>query len=425
MTSEPIGLDPNRYRPDFPILATVRDGVPLVYLDNAATTQRPRQVIQAMVDTYEQHYANVHRGIHWLADQTTDLYETAREKVRAFINAPSTDQVIFTCGATAAINLVARTWGDANVREGDEILLTEMEHHSNLVPWHQLAERAGAVIRWIPVSDDGRLDLNVLDDVLSRKTKLVAVTGVSNVLGTINPVAEIIARAHGVGALALIDGAQSVPHLKTDVMALDADFLAFSGHKMMGPSGVGVLYGKRHLLEAMPPFLGGGSMIRRVKIDSFEPAAIPARFEAGTPPIVPAIGLGAAIDYLDTVGLEAIHQHEQLLTQRAHEILNGQSGVQIVGPEPKHKGGIVSFVLDRIHAHDVAQLLDRHGIAIRAGHHCAMPLHKRFGLTATNRASFYFYNTLAEIDRFGEALEQVRHVFHRRKTAPKAAEPKC
>lgn len=425
MKRMPSGLDPNRYRPDFPILATVHDGMPLVYLDNAATTQRPRLVIQAMVDTYEQHYANVHRGIHWLADQTTDLYETAREKVRALINAPSTDQIVFTCGATAAINLVARTWGDTNVYEGDEILVTEMEHHSNLVPWQQLAERTGAVIRWIPVTDDGRLDLNELDSLLTRKTRLVAVAGVSNVLGTVNPVAEIIARAHAVGAVVLVDGAQSVPHATTDVVALDADFLAFSGHKMLGPSGVGVLYGKRHLLEAMPPFMGGGSMIRRVKIDRFEPADIPARFEAGTPPIVPAIGLGAAIDYLNAVGLDAIRQHEQLLTQRAHEILNAQSGARIVGPEPKYKGGIVSFVLDRIHAHDVAQLLDRHGVAIRAGHHCAMPLHKRFGLIATNRVSFYFYNTLAELDRFAEALDQVRHVFHRRKTSPPAATPKC
>jgi cysteine desulfurase/selenocysteine lyase len=411
-------LDPYRYRPDFPILSQVlHDGVPLVYLDNAASTQRPRQVIQTMVDTYEQFYANVHRGIHWLADQSTDLYEGAREKVRALINAPSTDQVVFSYGTTAAINLVARTWGDANVRQGDEILVTELEHHSNLVPWQQLAERTGAVIRFIPVTDDGLLDLTVLDQLLTRRTKLVAVTAVSNVLGTITPVAEIIRRAHEVGALVLVDGAQSVPHLKTDVVALDLDFLAFSGHKMMGPSGVGVLYGKRRLLEAMPPFMGGGSMIRRVKIDSFEPADIPVRFEAGTPPIVQAIGLGAAIDYLNAIGFEAIHAHEQRLTQRAHELLGAMGGVRILGPEPKQKGGIVSFTLDKIHAHDVAQLLDRHGVAIRAGHHCAMPLHKRFGLTATSRASFYFYNTLEEIDHFAEALAQVRHVFQRRKTA--------
>jgi len=414
-------LDPRRFRPDFPILSQLlHEGVPLVYLDNAATTQRPRHVIQAIVDTYERNYANVHRGIHWLADQTTDLYEAAREKVRQFIGAPSTDQVIFTYGATAAINLVARSWGDANVGAGDEIVVTEMEHHSNLVPWHQLAERTGAVIRWIPVTDEGCLDLADLDRVLTNRTRLVAVTAVSNVLGTINPLPEIIAKAHAAGAVVLVDGAQSVPHLKTDVAQLDVDFLAFSGHKMLGPSGVGVLFGKRHLLDAMPPFLGGGSMIRRVKIDSFEPADIPARFEAGTPPIVPAIGLGAAIDYLNLAGLDAIHAHEQRLTQHAHEVLEAAGGVRIFGPRPKQKGGIVSFVLDKIHAHDVAQLLDRHGVAIRAGHHCAMPLHKRFGLTATNRASFYFYNTLEEVDRFGEALQQVRHVFQRKKTAPVA-----
>ena len=412
---EPSTLDPAAYRGDFPILETLlHGGVPLVYLDNAATTQRPRQVIQAIVDTYEHHYANVHRGIHWLADQTTDLYENAREKVRAFIGAPAIEQVIFTRGATEAINLVARSWGDAGVRAGDEIVVTEMEHHSNLVPWHQLAERRGAVIRHVPVTGDGRLELDALDAVLTGRTKLVAVTAVSNVLGTINPIRQIIRRAHDAGALVLVDGAQSVPHQPTDVVALDADFLAFSGHKMMGPSGVGVLYGRRELLEAMPPFMGGGSMIRRVRIDGFDPGELPWRFEAGTPPIVPAIGLGAAVDYLNAVGMDAIHRHERLLTERAHEVLGGVEGVRILGPSPEHKGGIVSFTLDGIHAHDVAQLLDRHGIAVRAGHHCAMPLHKRFGLSATARASFYFYNTLAEIDRLGEALEQVKGVFRRK-----------
>lgn len=409
-------LDPSVYRADFPILRTVLHGdQPLVYLDNAATTQRPRQVIQAIVDTYEQHYANVHRGIHWLADQTTDLYEDAREKVRGLIGAPAPEQVIFTRGATEAINLVARSWGDANVKAGDEILVTEMEHHSNLVPWHQLAERRGAVIRHVPVTDDGRLELDALDRLLTVRTKLVAVTALSNVLGTVNPIAEIIRRAHDAGALVLVDGAQSVPHMATNVVALDADFLAFSGHKMMGPSGVGVLYGRRELLEAMPPFMGGGSMIRRVRIDGFDPGELPARFEAGTPPIVPAIGLGAAVDYLGAVGLEAVRRHERRLTERAHEVLGSIEGVRIFGPSPEHKGGIVSFTLARIHAHDVAQLLDRHGVAVRAGHHCAMPLHKRFGVTATTRASFYFYNTLDEIDRLGEALGQVKAVFRRQK----------
>jgi cysteine desulfurase / selenocysteine lyase len=409
-------LDPEQYRPDFPILATLLHGdVPLVYLDNAATSQRPRQVIQAIVDTYEHHYANVHRGIHWLADQTTDLYEDAREKVRAFINAPTREQVIFTTGTTGGINLVARSWGEANLRQGDELVLTEMEHHSNLVPWQQVAERTGARLRYIALTDDGRLDLDGFDRLLTDRTRLVAVTGVSNVLGTINPVAEIIRRAHAAGALALVDGAQSVPHLPTDVQALDCDFLAFSGHKMIGPSGVGVLYGKRELLEAMPPFLGGGSMIRRVRLDGFEPQDLPAKFEAGTPPIVPAIGLGAAIDYLNSIGLEAIHQHECRLTQYAHEVLHGVDGLRILGPQPGEKGGIVSFTLSRIHAHDIAQLLDRSGIAIRAGHHCAMPLHQRLGLNATARASFYFYNTRAEVEKLGVALEKVKDVFQKRR----------
>ncbi|MHC4399580.1 MAG: aminotransferase class V-fold PLP-dependent enzyme [Planctomycetota bacterium] len=409
-------LDPEVFRPDFPILSKVlHDGVPLAYLDNAATSQRPRQVIQAMVDTYEQHYGNVHRGIHWLSDQTTDLYEDAREKIRSLIGAPAIEQIIFTHGATGGINLVARSWGDANVGQDDEIVVTEMEHHSNLVPWHQLAERTGAVIRSIPVADDGRLELDALDRLLGPRTRLVAVTAVSNVLGTVNPIDEVVRRAHRSGALVLVDGAQSVPRQPIDVTALDVDFLAFSGHKMLGPSGAGALYGKRELLEAMPPFMGGGSMIRRVRIDGFDPGELPARFEAGTPPIVPAIGLGAAVDYLNAVGLEAIHQHEKRLTKRAHEVLQSVDGVRILGPELAHKTGIVSFTLGRIHAHDVAQLLDRHGIAVRAGHHCAMPLHKRFGLNATARASFYFYNTLAEIDRLGEALEKVKHVFRRRR----------
>jgi cysteine desulfurase/selenocysteine lyase len=303
------------------------------------------------------------------------------------------------------------------LRPGDEILVSEMEHHSNLVPWQQTAERTGAVIRCIPVTDEGLLDLESLDRFLTERTRIVAVTAVSNVLGTINPLEWIIRRAHGAGALVLVDGAQSVPHQRTDVAALDADFLVFSGHKMMGPSGVGVLYGKREVLEAMPPFLGGGSMIRRVMIDRFEPADLPARFEAGTPPIVPAIGLGAAIDYLGAISLEAVHEHEQRLVRRAHQVLQGLEGLRILGPPPEQKGGIVSFFFEgnRPHPHDIAQLLDRHGIAVRAGHHCAMPLHKRFGINATARASFYLYNTLDEVDRFGEAMRAVRERFQRRR----------
>ncbi|HEX4132336.1 MAG TPA: cysteine desulfurase [Pirellulales bacterium] len=419
-TAKPLDVD--ALRADFPILATHihargdDPGVPLVYLDNAATTQRPRQVIQSVVDVYERQYANVHRGIHWLSDQTTDLYEQSRAKVRAFINAPALEQVIFTHGTTESVNLVARSWGDANLRPGDEVLLTEMEHHANLVPWQQAAERTGAVLRHIPITDDGRLDQDTLPRLLGERTKLVAVTAVSNVLGTVNPVAEIIAQAHAVGAVVLVDAAQSAPHLATDVQALNADFVAFSGHKMLGPSGVGVLWGRGELLDAMPPFLGGGSMIRRVYLDRFEPAELPSKFEAGTPPIVSAIGLGAAIDYLQAIGLPAIHEHEQLLCRRAHALLADLPGVRMLGPAPEHKSGIVSFTLDRIHAHDIAQVLDRHGVAIRAGHHCAMPLHKRLGINASARASFYFYNTLDEVDRFVAALADCQRVFSRRRT---------
>ncbi len=409
-------LDPDRYRADFPIFAEgARNGRPLAYLDNAATTQHPRPVIEAMVEAYQCYYANVHRGIHWLADRTTELYEAARDKVRRFLNAAQREEIVFTSGATAAINLVARSWGDANLRPGDGILLSEMEHHSNLVPWYQLAQRTGAVVRHLPLSDDGRLDLGQLDALLEQRTRLVAITAVSNVLGTINPLEEIIRRAHGAGALVLVDGAQSVPHLPTDVVALGPDFLAFSGHKMLGPSGIGVLYGKRELLESMPPFLGGGSMIREVTLGGFKPADVPARFEAGTPPIVPAIGLGAAVDYLAAIPRQAIVRHERLLTQRAHELLGTIAGLRMIGPAVEHKAGIVSFVLDRVHAHDVAQVLDRHNVAVRAGHHCAMPLHKRYGLTATTRASFYFYNTLAEIEALAEAVQSAQRLFSRRK----------
>jgi cysteine desulfurase / selenocysteine lyase len=410
-----LPLDPQTLRADFPILAIrLHDDVPLVYLDNAATTQRPRQVIQSLVDVYEKQYANVHRGIHWLSDQSTDLFEETREKVRAFINAPAREQVIFTYGTTEGINLVARSWGVANIKAGDEILLTEMEHHSNLVPWQQLAQERGAVLRHIPITDDGQLALERMPELLNERTKLVAVCHVSNVLGTINPIAEIVRQAHAAGAVVLVDAAQSVPHMPTDVQALDVDFLAFSGHKMLGPSGVGILYGRRELLEAMPPFLGGGSMIRRVKLDSFEPAELPAKFEAGTPPIVPAIGLGAAIDYLNAIGLENIHAYEQILTARAHQVLEAVGGVRLLGPAPEHKGGIVSFTLEGIHAHDVAQLLDRQGIAVRAGHHCAMPLHKRLGKNASVRASFYFYNTLAEVELLATALAETKRIFRKK-----------
>jgi cysteine desulfurase/selenocysteine lyase len=410
-----LPLDPDRLRSDFPILSTsIHGDQRLVYLDNAATTQRPRQVIQALVDTYEKNYANVHRGIHWLSDQTTDLYEEARRKVQAFIGAEHSHEVIFTTGATIGINLVARSWGDSQIRAGDEILLSVMEHHSNLVPWQQLSERTGCRLRHLPITDDGHLILEDWDQLVNERTRLVAITAVSNVLGTINPLPEIIQRAHRAGALVLVDAAQSAPHMPTNVRELDADFLVFSGHKMLGPSGVGILYAKEALLEAMPPFLGGGSMIRRVHLDRFEPADLPAKFEAGTPPIVPAIGLGAAIDYLQSIGLPQIHAYELVLTRRAHERLEEIGGVRFLGPPPQDKAGIVSFTLQGVHAHDIAQLLDRRGVAVRAGHHCTMPLHKRLGINASTRASFYFYNTLAEIDQFAEALVQTQRVFRRR-----------
>ncbi len=405
---------PDVIREDFPILARhVYDNVPLIYFDNAATTQRPRQVIQSIVDTSEKYYANVHRGIHALSEQSTDLFENAREKVRAFINAPSCEQVIFTHGTTESINLVARSWGDANISAGDEILLTEMEHHGNLVPWQQLAARTGAELRYLPITDDGQLRLDELPKLLTSRTKLVAVTSVSNVLGTINPLEEIIPLAHEAGALVLVDAAQHVPHQPLDVQALDADFVAFSGHKMLGPSGVGILYGRRETLEEMPPFMGGGAMIRRVTLEKFEPAGLPNRFEAGTPPIVAAIGLGVAVDYLQRVGLAAIHEHEQRLTVRAHQILEEVGGIRILGPRPEKKAGIVSFVVEGVHAHDVAARFDRQGIAVRAGHHCAMPLHKRLGVTASSRASFYLYNTLEEVEQLADGLSEIKRFFRR------------
>jgi cysteine desulfurase/selenocysteine lyase len=417
MTQAPgeLPLDVERVRQDFPILSTVLHGDKrLVYLDNAASTQHPRQVIQAITDAYEKHYANVHRGIHWLSERSTDLFEMAREKVRELLNARSASEVIFTSGATMSINLVARSWGDASVRAGDEILLTEMEHHANLVPWQQLAERTGCVLRHIPVTDEGLLRMELVPELLTSRTRMLAFTATSNVLGTINPVAELTRMAHEAGALVLLDAAQSVPHMATDVQQLDVDFLVFSGHKMLGPSGVGVLYGREALLERMPPFLGGGSMIRRVMPDRFEPADLPAKFEAGTPPIVPAIGLGAAIDYLRGIGFERIHQHERLLAQAAHERLEAIGGVRFLGPAPELKAGIVSFTIEGVHAHDVAQLLDRQGVAVRAGHHCTMPLHKRLRVTSSSRASFYLYNTLEEVDTMAAALVDAKKIFQRR-----------
>ena len=399
-------FDPLVYRPDFPILNTcVHDDQPLVYLDNAASTQRPRAVIDAMVRAYEEDYANVHRGSHSLSNRSTDLYEDARAAVAKFIGAESSDEVIFTSGTTAAINLVARAWGDANVGDDDTIVLTEMEHHSNLIPWQQLAERTGCTLRFAPITDDGFLDVDAFASLLKERPKLVAVTAISNVLGTINPIEQIVSLSHEAGALVLVDAAQSLPHEPTDVRVTGADFLAFSGHKMLGPSGVGVLYGRRSLLDAMPPFLGGGSMIDHVSTSGFTPAMLPSKFEAGTPPIVPAIGLHAALDYLANVGLDNIMQHERDLTRYAHQQMQDIDGLRFLGPAPDQKAGIVSFVLDGIDTHDIALMLDPRGIAIREGHHCAMPLHQRLGVPASNRASFYLYNTRDDVDVFAAGLK--------------------
>ncbi len=404
-------------RDDFPILQQkVHGDKPLVFLDSAASSQRPRQVINAISSFYENDYANVHRGIHVLSERATDAYEVARTKLKNFINAEHSHEVIFTGGTTAGINAVARSWGDSNVTAGDEILLTPMEHHSNLIPWFQLAERTGAVIKHLPMTEEGLLKIDRLDEVLTEKTKLVAFTAVSNTLGTVNPVQTICERAKAVDAVTLVDAAQSAPHMVTDVQAMGVDFLVMSGHKLCGPTGIGVLYGREELLEAMPPFMGGGSMINRVELNRFTPAALPAKFEAGTPPIAQAVGLAAAIDYLDAIGIESIHSHEQALIARAWDQLSTIEGLRLLGPDPTVHGpscraGLVSFVLDRPHAHDIAQLLDQSGIAVRAGHHCTEPLHAQLGISASTRASFYLYNTPQEIDIFVEALRAVQFRF--------------
>ena len=405
-------LDVVRVRADFPILSRhVHDGVPLVYLDSTATSQKPQTVIQAMDDFYRSSNANIHRGIHVLAEESTALYEAAREKVARFIHAPSARQIIFTRNATEAINLVAHTWGRANLEAGDVVVLTEMEHHSNLVPWHILAAEKQIRLEFIPVGEDGLLDMGAYRTLLEMQPKLVAFTHMSNVLGTINPASEMVQLAHQAGAIALIDGAQSVPHFPVNVQALDADFLAFSSHKMCGPTGIGVLYGRKELLEAMPPFLGGGDMIKRVHLRSFVPNEIPYKFEAGTPAIAEAVGLGAAIDYLQSVGMDEIAEHEQEIIAYALERLEEVPGVKLLGPAAEYKGGVASFTLAGIHPHDVSQILDTQGIAIRAGHHCAMPLHEKYGIPASARASFYLYNTKEEVDKLAESLYTVRRVF--------------
>ncbi len=405
-------LDVLRVRQDFPVLAReVRPGVPLIYLDSTATSQKPRQVIEAMDRFYRFSNANIHRGVHTLAEEATALYEEARAKIARFIHAPSPRQLIYTRNTTEAINLVAYAWGRAFLRPGDRLLLTEMEHHSNLVPWYLLAQERGVQIDFVPLTADGQLDLEAYRRLLERGPKLVAFTHMSNVLGTINQAKEMIALAHQAGAIVLLDGAQSVPHFPVDVQDLDVDFLAFSGHKMCGPTGIGILYGKMHLLEAMPPFLGGGDMIRAVHLGSFVPNEVPYKFEAGTPAIAEAIGLGAAVDYLQSVGMQAIAAYEHELTAYALDRLEEVPGLHLLGPDATRKGGVASFTFDGVHPHDVAQVLDRYGIAVRAGHHCAQPLHERFGIPATTRASFYLYTTREEIDKLVEGLYQVKKLF--------------
>lgn len=409
------GLD--LIRQDFPILSrTMADGHPLVYLDSANTAQKPQVVIDSMVDHLERHNANVARAMHQLGAESSEAFEGARDKVAAFIKAPSRDEVIFTKNASEALNLVANTlaWatGSLAVGEGDEVLITEMEHHSNIVPWQLLTERKGATLRWFGLTEDGRLDLSNIDQLINERTKVVSLTWVSNMLGTVNPVAEIARRAHEVGALVVVDAAQAVPQMPVDVVAAGADFVAFTGHKVVGPTGIGVLWGRRAALEQLPPFLGGGEMIATVTMERSTYADIPHKYEAGTPPIVEAVGLGAAVDYLAAVGMENIRAHEETITAYALEGLAGLSGVKVLGPlNAEDRGGAISFEIDGIHPHDVSQLLDSRGIAVRAGHHCAKPAHKRFGVQSSTRASSYLYTTPGEIDALIEGLEYTKKYF--------------
>tara|TARA_R110002049_G_scaffold72490_6_gene187379 strand:+ start:59765 stop:61021 length:1257 start_codon:yes stop_codon:yes gene_type:complete len=410
MSLLPVGI-----RDDFPILSrNAASGAPLVFLDSAASSQRPAAVIDAMSDFYASHYANVHRGIHTLSEEATDRYEQSRRTVAEFLNAASHREVIFTAGATAAVNTVSRTWGDANVGAGDVILLTIAEHHANIVPWHQLAQRTGCRIEFLPLGDDYLIQDDVVAEALGRlKPKMFAFTAASNVLGSEFPVQRWTRLGHDHGAAVLIDAAQAAPHQQIDVQQWDADFVVFSGHKLCGPSGIGVLHGKESVLDAMPPFLGGGGMILRVTTDEFEPHELPEKFEAGTPPITEAIGLAAAIEYLSKIGMPNIHAHERELCRFADGALREVDGVRIIGPDADHKVGIVSFVVDGVHAHDVSQHLDTRGIAVRAGHHCTMPLHKSLKISASTRASFYLYNTMDEAGQLVEAIKEVREKFAR------------
>ena len=404
-----MSFDPTEIREQFPILKRQVNGRPLVYLDNAASAQKPRAVMDAMTRLMETSYSNVHRGLHTLANETTDAYERARAAVARFINAPSPDQIVFTKGGTEAINLVASSFG-RSLSPGDEIVLSEMEHHANIVPWHFLRERQGIVLRFVPVTEDGRLDLGAYRALLGPKTKMVAISHMSNVLGTINPVAEIIAAAHAVGIPVLLDGCQGIVHEPVDVQALDVDYYVFSGHKLYGPTGIGALYGKAERLAALPPYQGGGEMIGSVSLDEISYADPPHRFEAGTPAIVEAVGFGAAIEWLEGIDRKAAAAHERSLYDRVVEGLNGANWLKVIGQAPG-KGAIFAFNVEGAHAHDIAQILDRYGVAVRAGTHCAEPLMRRFGVTSSARASFALYNTLDEADAFVDALGRARSFF--------------
>ena len=396
---------------DFPALwRKVESGADLVYLDSAATSQKPACVLDVLDQFYRHSNANIHRGIHTLAEEATALYEDARRKVANFIGVKNMREIVFTRNTTESINLVAYSWGRMNLKAGDMVLLTEMEHHANLVPWQMLAEERNIRLEFVPVTPEGLLDQSAFQKLLAMEPKLAAFIHVSNVLGTINPAREMIRMAKDAGAVTLLDAAQSAPHLAVDVRDLDADFVAFSGHKMCGPTGIGLLYGRQALLEAMPPFLGGGDMIRKVHLRSFLPNELPYKFEAGTSAIAEAIGFGAAVDYLTSIGMDTIAAHEREITRYAMQVLGEFPWLHIFGPDVEERGGVVSFTVDGVHPHDVAQLLDRDGIAVRAGHHCAMPLHEILGLPATTRASFYLYNSLVDVDVLAASLRKVKKI---------------
>ena len=410
-------LDTTAIRKDFPILSREVYGKPLVYLDNAATSQKPTQVIQALVEFYEKYNSNIHRGVHALSMEATDRYEEARQKCADFIGSPSTTGVVLVRNTTEAINLVAQTWARSNIGPGDEILISEMEHHSNLVPWQKVAQDQGAVLRFMPLTPEQTIDLSDLDNLLTSRTKLLTLNHMSNVLGTINPVKQLIEAAHRVGARVLVDGAQSVPHLKVDVKDLDCDFLAYSGHKMLGPTGIGVLYVKEEVIEDMEPFLRGGEMVRQVWDDRATWNDLPLRFEAGTPNIADTIALGAAIDYLDALGMDNVREHEIAITEYALNAFQELEEVKVFGPrDMTQRGGIISFYCDFVHPHDIGTMLDREGIAIRTGHHCAMPLMGKLSVPATARASFYIYNTEEEVDLLVSTVKGILKYFSRTPT---------